>query len=633
MNRSLFTFGVTLLAVLPALGRERIRLPNHPALSPDGKTLAFDWNGDIWSVPIEGGTARPLTAHPASDHTPRFSPDGKEIAFISEREGSPQLFVMPASGGAPTQITFHSAGYSLYEWMPDGKGWLVGAQRDRGWSRRNNDRLQIVHRWTDASKRLADELVFDDYAQNGTLSPEGSVVLFNREGPEWWRKGYVGSQSAQIWAFNRDSKAFSRIDTGSFDSRWPMFGSKKKVYYACSQGGCFNIWEHDLDNKQNRQLTHFRDDATVFPCISRNGATIVFRHLFDLYRIKPGSDEKPVKIDIFRDDDRPVERIDRRVLTLASAASFTADGLEIAMVVGGDVWVMDTELREPRRVTHTPEEERQPIFSPDGKVLYFVSDAGGKPEIWRASRVGDQPWFRTESFKLERLTDDGEEKSRLSFSPDGSKLSYVRGRGDLYVADADGKNPRRIIESWNDPQYDWSPDGKWLVYALYDSDFNRDIWIQPLDGSREPFNLSRHPYNESGPVWSPDGKLIAFVGDRDLRGDSRESDIHYVWLRAEDDEKSSRDRTLEKALEKLRNGKGPAKKSFGPKSSDDGRDQPMGDPAANRKSAGPSSRRASASVPVKIDFEGIHDRIHRISIPNSSDAQFDLVARFREAGI
>lgn len=615
MRQILHLAAITLLFALPALGREPIRLANNPALSPDGKTLAFDWNGDVWSVPIEGGVARPLTSNTAKDTSPKFSPDGKEIAFISDRDGTPQLFVMPAFGGSPTQITFHTAGYSLYEWTPDGKGWLVGTQRDHGWGRRLS-RLQIVRRSDDAAKRTSEDLVFDDYAVNGVLSPEGKQVLFNREGPEWWRKGYTGSQSAQLWSYDRESKAFAPLATGEADSRWALYGKGNKVYYANGSGGCLNIWELDSSTKRNRPVTKYKEDSAVFPCISRDGGTLVYRNLFDLYRIQPGSNETPVKIDIFRDDDRPQDRIDRKVLSSATAAAFTGDGLEIAMVVGGDVWVMDTELKEPRRVTHTAEEEREPIFSPDGKSLLFISDKEGKPEIWRAAREGNRPWFLTDSFKLERVTSDGDEKSSLSFSPDGSKLAYVRGRGDLYVADSDGKNAKRVIQSWNDPQYDWSPDGKWLVYAQYDDDFNRDIWIKPLDESRPPFNLSRHPFNESSPVWSPDGKLIAFVGARDQKDTI---DIHYVWLRAQDDEKSARDRTLEKAIEKFQKGKGPmpTKKDPGPMSGDDAAQAKEDSPA---KKEGPASSVTPKAVTVSIDFDKIHERIRRVSIPNSNES-------------
>src|SRR5207248_7635999 len=112
-----------------------IRLPLEPALSPDGKTLAFVWHGDIWRVPMNGGTAQRLTAHNAAESSPAFSPDGKELAFISEREGSRQVYVMPSAGGEARQITFHTEGYDIREWMPDGKSRLVRMVRDHSWTR------------------------------------------------------------------------------------------------------------------------------------------------------------------------------------------------------------------------------------------------------------------------------------------------------------------------------------------------------------------------------------------------------------------------------------------------------------------------------------------------------------------
>ncbi len=106
---------VGILIASPAAAREPIRLANNPALSPDSKRLAFDWGGDIWVASSQGGEARQLTAHPAKDSQPKFSPDGKEIAFISDREGSPQVFVMPVEGGTPQQLTFHTAGCARQE--------------------------------------------------------------------------------------------------------------------------------------------------------------------------------------------------------------------------------------------------------------------------------------------------------------------------------------------------------------------------------------------------------------------------------------------------------------------------------------------------------------------------------------
>ncbi len=476
---------VALAAAAPA--GEPVRLPNRPALSPDGATVAFDWNGDIWAVPTAGGTARQLTQHPGRDREPVWSPDGKQIAFTSDREGGmPQAFVMPADGGTPKQLTHHTAGCSVQDWTPDGRRLLIHATRDYDWRRTGADRFFFVS----ATERSAEDLLFDDYGQNGALSPDGKRLLFTREGAPWWRKGYHGSQAAQVWLFDSESKGFRKVLDPYRGALWPLWKPDGNgFYYVGGQSGSFNLWEYDLTSGETRQLTKFTDDSVVYPCISRDGSTIVFRHLFDLYRLKPGNGE-PQKIKIEVNADRPAERKERRTLTTATQVAFTADGLEVAFVAGGDLWVMDTELREPRQVTATAEEERSPVFAPDGESVLFVSDAGGQCDVWRAEKADKAKyWFQNTKFKLSKVTTDGAHKQNLTFSPDGSKVAFLKNRGDLWVMDADGKNAKQLLGSFSAIEYDWSPDGKWMVVSMEDADFNRDVYIVTLDGSRPPFNV------------------------------------------------------------------------------------------------------------------------------------------------
>jgi tricorn protease len=596
---------VAALAVLlgvsaPASATETIHLANNPALSPDGATLAFDWNGDVWSVPTAGGIARALTRHPAHDSQPHFSPDGKEIVFVSDRSGSPQVHVMPAGGGTPRQVTYHTAGFTIQEWMRDGR-LLVSANRDHYW--RHAERFFAIK----PAERRAEELLFDDYGHQGSLSPDGRQLLFTREGQAWWRKGYHGSQAAQIWLYDLETKLFRKLLSEEAGCLWPLWKPDGKgFYFVGAASGSFNLWEHDLQTNQNRRLTGFTDDSVVFPCLSADGSTLVFRHLFDLYCLHPGTNEAPVKIDVGLNSDLPAERVERRVLRQATDVAFTADGLEIALIAGGDLWVMDTELREPVPVTMTAEEERSPVFSPDGQSLLYIADRDAGSDVYRASREDKtKPWWQNEKFGIDRLTKDGQVKIDLRFSPDGSKISYIRARGDLWVADSDGANAKRVVSACDRIEYDWSPDGRWMVYAKADADFNRDVWVIPIDGSREPFNLSRHPYNDGEPTWSPDGRLIAFTGRRGLT----EIDIHYVWLRAEDDEKSGRDRTAEKSLEKMSKARSSSRRGARDRGDDDGDTKP--DATAGARKPAP---------PVVIDFDKVHERIHRISIPDSTES-------------
>lgn len=574
---------------------DQIRLANNPSLSPDGALLAFDWMGDIWVVPTNGGTAKALTQNPSKDMQPKFSPDGREIAFISDRDGTAQVYVMSVDGGTPTRLTFHTAGFGLEGWTPDGKKLIVRASRDHYW--RHGERFMLIGR----EGRTAEEMLFDDYGAQSSLSPDGRKLLFTRESTQWWRKGYHGSQASQVWQYDLESKNFSKVYINERGATWPLWKADGTgCYLASAKNGNFNVHDYDIASGTDRQLTTFPDDSVVQMCISRDGNTMVFRHLFDFYSFRPSHGSPPSRIDIRASGDRVQDPIERRTLSMAQQVAFANDGLEIAFISGGDLWVMDTELKEPKRITKTAEEERDPVMSPESQFIYFVSDMHGECNIWKAERADKAKWWwQNSDFKLNRITQDKAVKSRLKLSPDGKSLAYLRDRGDLHVMDADGKNDKSIVKSFSAIEYDWSPDGKWLVYSAEDDDFNRDIWVKALDGDKPAFNLSRTPFDDRLPTWSPDGKCIAWVGRRG----TEESDIHYVWLRAEDDEATSRDRTIEKALEKMKKA----------------RPNTTGEPTPSTVT--PSSGRPAPAAPVvvTIDTQKIHDRIHVIAIPDSQE--------------
>jgi tricorn protease len=602
---------VTLLVFgLPVRGEIPLTLVQNPALAPDGKTLAFDWNGDVWTVPTAGGVAQPLTRHPGRDREPKFSPDGRQIAFISDRTGSNQIYVIPATGGTPKQVTFHTGGYALQGWHPDGQRLVAHGARDHYW--RRAERLLLV----DLRERRADQVVFDDYGDNASVSPDGKKILFNREGAQWWRKGYHGSQAAQVWLFDTATGEFEKILASEWDARWPLWKPDGRgFYYVAAKGKITNLHEYDFASKNSKPLTTFTADSVVFPTLSRDGSTLVFRHLFDLYVLKPGAGGPPEKINIRLVGDHIPETTQRRVLTSATQVAFSADGLEVAFIAGGDLWVMDTELKEPKQVTNTPAEERDPVFAPNGDSIWFVSDHGGQTDVWKAQR-GDAKryWWEQKSFKTTRITDDTATESNLKFSPDGKKLAFIKGRGNLTIMDVEGGGTNVLVPSWNPPQYDWSPDGKWVVYAVEDNDFNRDVFIQPIDGSRPPYNVSRHPREDSSPVWSPDGKAIAFTSRRQ----GEEVDVYYVYLKPEDDETSSRDRTLAKAIEKMNKARKAAPAA--PPKPGDAPAKRDADGEGPAEAAPPPAGKKPTVPDVAIDFDKLHQRLRRLTIPESTEA-------------
>lgn len=598
---------------------EAIRLASDPSLSPDGSIMAFSWRGDIWTVPVVGGAAQQLTQHQAQDRVPRFSPDGEEIAFVSDRSGSRQIYVMPAQGGQPEQITFHTSGHWLEGWFPDGQSLLVTSNRDHYW--RRSTRFFSIKR----HERIAEKLLFDAYGMTGNLSPDGRRILFNREGVSWWRKGYHGPNATQIWMYDLETAEFTQILDHESGSRVPIWKPDGNgFYYVGAKSGSFNLWEYDLASKLERQLTHFKDDSVVAPYLSRDGSTIVFRHLFDFYQYNPNINAIPKRIEIWNAGDQITRRVERRTQERAGSASFSEDGLEVVFAAGGDLWAMDTELKEPKRITNTPEEEHASIFSPEGDFIIFISNSGGQSDIWKAERRDNEKyWWQNDKFDLEQLTNDADVESRLKFSPDGSKISFVRGSGELWIIDMDGNDEKKLLDSWNPPDYDWSPDGKWLVYAVNDNDYNRDVWLVPIDGASEPFNLSRHPDDEYSPVWSPDGKIIAFAGQRT----DEEVDIYFVWLQAADDQKSKRDRTIEKAIEKMKKvRKKESEKKEKEEKTADGEEKSEEEKPDETKEDGEKEveekekKDDEKKLPeVVIDFDYIHERIRRVSIPNTGE--------------
>ena len=590
-----------------------IRMVEQPSLSPDGKQIAFTWANEIWTVSSEGGQAKRLTHHPSDDSHPKFSPDGKRLAFVSNRSGSSQIYVMPLDGGSPDQKTFHSEGYELVDWFPDGESVLAIGQRDHYW--KSAQRLLRVS----LTKREAEKVLMDDAAAEASLSPDGSSILFVREGERWWRKGYKGERAAQVWQLDLKSHETKELLHEGFDCRWPLWmPDSKGFYFTKGDWNGFDLWRYRFGKKdkkaKQRSLVDFEQDSVVFPSISRNGDMIVFRHLFDLYTLDTSDKAAPKKLDITIDADVELPDDTMRVThSKADQVAFTDDGLEIAFIAGGDLWVMDTELREPIQVTKTDGSEGNPIFAPDGKSLYFTRATGGDSEIWKVEpRQSDKFWWQQSAFQETQITQTSESKSELQFTPNGKHLLYQSGRGTLASLDVASKEIKALVQGFSAIEYSIAPDSQWIAYAQEDNDFNSEIWLARIDGKQPPTNVSRHPDNDGNPVFSPDGKLLAFTGRRI----DTEVDLYYVYLQVAQDEKTARDRKLEKALEAMK------KKRAEPKANSEKKEAASDGESKPAKESSDKKGRDDEDIAkqgIVIDLEDIHERLHRISIPNSSE--------------
>ena len=620
-----------------AVGAEPpLRLVGAPSLSPDGQTIVFDYAGDIWRVPAGGGRARPLTSHPADDSRPLYSPDGKSIAFTSNRDGEFAVYRTNSRGDGTRRLSFHSEGYRLQDWYPDGEHLLTTGSRDHHW--RRPERLIRLS----ANQREKELVLADAYASDASISSDGRRVLFVREGERWWRKGYYGPRSAQIWMLDLETAAFRLVLSETYDCRWPRWiGDENAFVFTRGDADGFDLHRFDFDDdaaelaadltpEQSLQpipgsitrLTNFERDSVVFPMVSGDGSKVVFRHLFDVYTMPlkfDGDPPRPDKIKILPPIDFARDPQLRRSSGSAAEVAFSEDGLDIAMIVGGDLWVMDTVLREPIRVTDTAGFESSPVFSPDGDSIFLTRDLDGQVDIVRVQR-GDPEryWWQNERFETHSITDDSAVESDLRITPDGESLVFVRGRGDLVRTTIEGKDRQTLVNGFSPPDYDISPDGRWIAAAVTDDDFNSDVLIIDFDDPSERYNLSRHPDDDVSPRFSPDGKLLAFTGRRV----DREFDLHYVYLQASERDKSSRQRELDEAIElmkKKRKDAAKAKSTDGKTATDDKSDQDGKDNKGGKPDDKDSADKKSESdiEPIVIDFDRLHQRIRTIRIPES----------------
>ncbi len=578
---------------------DSIKLATSPSISGDGKTLVFAWADDIWISSVEGGEAKRLTIHPAPDSKPIIARDGKSIFFNSSRTGSTQVFRIPMTGGTPEQLTFHTEGSTLDDLHPQKAALLVTGARDQAGRRPT----RLIEKPIDATRD--EKVLIDALAKDGSYSSDGRHVLFVRGGAPTYRKEYIGPQRARIWLHDLKNDTYEERVMDPSGCRYPVWAPDGlSFYYVTSREGGFNLWQHRFGEMHDRQLTQFSNDSVFDPAISQDGSTIVFRHLMDLYQISTKAGSKPEKIDLFHRATLPHPEFEALQIKGTRDATVTPSGLEWAFVADGEIWAMDTLLKEPNRLTESEAHESDIYFSEKGDHLYYLKDNGITANYWRMSK--QQPkefWWTAQDFTHEQVTKGKATKSRFRLSPDGEHISYVEYPGNLWIAKPDGSEARRLLEHWSEPSYVWSPDGKHIAYAQSDENFNSDIFIIATDGKSEPVNVSRHPDNDYSPQWSPDGKILAFSGRRF----STATDLFFVHLKEDSYFTSDRDQRLKSAKSAMKKDPlyKPKEKKQEPK-----KDEP-------KKEDEPKEGEKKVEKPT-IDFENIHRRIQRIPLKGES---------------
>ena len=526
----------SLLLSCPLLAID-VKLASTPSLSPNGEDLVFSWRGDLWKVKTAGGEAKRLTSHPASDLWPHYSEDGKKIAFVSNRNDIYHAFTVDSAGGAPKQWSTHSMGQTVLGWWPNSDKLIIRAARDQ---------KDFEHsRFFSLNKDGEEELLFNTYGTDLSISANAQEALFTRETGRLYRKRERSDRTSQIWHYDFKTKEYKSIIHEKWGARSPLWKKDMTAfYYLGNQGKAYNLYEYDFETKKSRQMTFFEDDSVMLTSLSADGSKIVFRHLFDFYSLSTSKGAKAEKIDIHVKGDFAVDKLKRRWYDsvwnedASGSLKFSKAGDEVAFTTGGDLWLMSTKDKKPVALTQDSSyHDTEILFNESEELIYFLRDHGDNVAIWQASRSEEKKsWSENVKFKVKKISADFDSITNLVLSPDGKSFSFVRDRAELCVSDLTVQNIKAINKSAYSPWAQWSPDSKYLLAQVSDSTENSDIWIFSIDG-KISYNLSRHPSWDWHPSWSPDGRTIVW-GAKRYDGTYK---MFYVYLYKEDADKSKED--------------------------------------------------------------------------------------------
>jgi len=640
-----------------SLGRAQLPAPEEkpaigarmPALSPDGKKLAFVYRGDVWVADSEGGHAYPVTEHVELDAYPIFSPDGKWIAFSSTRNGNWDIFVVPATGGKARQMTFSSMSEIASDWSPDGKTLLFSTQYDVPNS--TIFALDVAtlrfHKLTEDYKSLA----------GATYASDGQHIVFQRHGFPWYRPRYHGSAAAQLWMLDIAKNQRTPITNDEQQHLWPHFVAKDGSFVAVTVGEPTpnaqylnrplmplvdneartpNLWLFPANGGKPRQLTHFVGDGVRCPTVARESGDIVFEYGSDLWRLPfslPLGESKPQKLTLYCGAEDKQNNVSREVLTGGvEEAEISPDNKTYAFAVKGDLWTIPIDKPKTRnaddatRLTDYPGFDRDFNWSADGKTIYFVSDRNFNTRVYAldvATKVVRPVWTGTEDASNPQVSPDGK---LLGFWVAGPVGDTGRGPGGFYVVPLEPNQtefkPKRIIALPRAAQGDfsWSPDMRWIAYTRrgVESD-GYNIWITPADGSGKPVNVTRLNAWHGQPTWSPDGKYLFFASNRDGDG------LYVLPLKPEAARADELEIKFEKPKAKDTKPDTP-KPPDSPKPDKDPKDTPPKDTpnkdaadqdtAAKDNASKTTNEQAAKTTPdlhIEIDFEDTAQRIRRLT--------------------
>lgn len=608
-------------------------------ISPDGTEIVFCYKGDIYKVPAKGGTATQLTTQDSYESTPLWSPDGKQIAFASDRYDNFDVFVMPANGGTPQRLTTNSAGELPSAFTPDGKYILFSASIQ--------DPATSALFPTSAMTELYKVPTTGGRTEQVSGTP-AEAVCFDKSGKQFfyqdrkgfedeWRKHHTSSITRDVWMYDTQTGKHTNLTQHDGEDRSPALSPDGQTLYFLSErnGGTFNVYSFPLAQPQSvKEVTSFKTHPVRFLSMSNNG-TLCYGYDGEIYTQQNASAPQKIHVEIIRDDQPQLTNLD--FTNGATSGTVSPDGKQIAFIVRGEVFVTSTDYATTKQITNTAARETGVSFAPDNRTLAYTSERNGNRQLYLAKITRkEDPNFPNATLINEEvlLPSTAVERAYPQFSPDGKELAFIEDRIRLMVINLETKKVRQITDgsTWYNTEggfdYSWSPDSKWftLEFTGNKHDPYSDIGLVSAQGNSPIVNLTNSGYSSGSPRFALDGNAILFTTERyGMRAHASwgsQNDAMLVFLNQDAYDKfslSKEDYELRKELEDKQK-----------KDEEKSKDKENSKEKDKKKETKKDDDEAAKVKDIVVELKNIEDRIVRLT-PNSSDMGSTIISKDGEA--
>jgi len=502
-------FLVALLAVQLSSGQVSARLMRYADVSDDH--IAFVYGGDLWLMPRDGGTAHQLTHSLGEESWPRFSPDGKEIAFSASYNGNMDLFVIPVEGGVPIRVSYNSFDDRMLEWHPDGKRLLFASKRESG--RQSYSQFYLV----DKAGGMPEKLPVP-YGELASFSPDGSSLAYITKITENYPfKRYRGGLSSDILLFDlQGKKAENLTNSPAIDGKPAWVGDQLFYLSDAGENMRLNVWLYDTEEKKGKQLT-FMEDFDI-SSLSAGNSELIFEAGGSLYLMDAISKAyKAVEINVLSDLSLEMPR-SVKVGEKIRNMSASPEGKRVLFEARGEIFNVPVKEGYVLNLTHSSGAfDMLPAWSPDGKSVAYWSDRSGEYELY----IQD-PGMEKDPVQL---TSRGKGFGYQPYwSPDSKHIAFIDETNDISIIDVESKG---IVVAgnfkWNLGHgsrfgfpISWSPDSKWITFNEGMDNANSAIFLYNIDDLQK-IQVTGGFYDDANPVFSTDGKYLFFLTDRSMQ--------------------------------------------------------------------------------------------------------------------